>query len=280
MSRPLAPGNEAALSLSPELAAALERVASSSVLLVALDFDGTLAPLVDRPEDARALPDARAAVGALVQLPRTPVALISGRAMESLLHVADPPDAVFLSGSHGVETRLGGPVEVTLIEQEKRDLATIRAILEGVVARHPGTRLEVKPAGFALHDRGVPTDIAAAAQADAHSRIVSALPSVTERHGSHVLEFSVRSTTKGDAVRMLRAHARATAVVFVGDDVTDEDAFRELGQGDLAVKCGPGETVAPHRVADPPQVAALLARLAAIRARNMPKTESAPVQPR
>jgi len=54
-------------------------------------------------------------------------------------------------------------------------------------------------------------------------------------------------------------------VLYAGDDVTDEDAFASLGPGDLGLKSGPGETVAPYRVADPAAVAAALDELARLR---------------
>ncbi|MCW4384958.1 trehalose-phosphatase [Salinibacterium sp. SYSU T00001] len=252
--------------ISSGLASAIRQLARSERLLVALDFDGTLAPLVDRPEDARALPEARDAVERLAALPETRVAFISGRAMASLLEVAAPPASALLSGSHGVETRLDAEPGVELTEQERAGVLRLREILEGVAAEHPGTWVEVKPAGFALHSRGVAADVAASANASAHERVVAELPDTTERHGSNVLEFSVRSTTKGDAVRMLREFSRATAVLFAGDDVTDEDGFRALGDGDLSLKCGGGDTSAEFRVEDPSGVARVLALLAEERA--------------
>ena len=66
------------------LASAVARVAGRDHLLVASDFDGTLAPLVDDPARARALPAAEAALVSLATLPRTAVALLSGRSLASL----------------------------------------------------------------------------------------------------------------------------------------------------------------------------------------------------
>jgi len=84
---------------------ALARVAASDRLLVALDFDGTLAPLEDEPMSARALPDAAAAVAALAGLPDTPVAYVSGRSLHDLREIAEHSDdsPVYLAGSHGAE---------------------------------------------------------------------------------------------------------------------------------------------------------------------------------
>jgi len=72
-------------------------------VLIALDFDGTLAPLVDDPEDSRMMSASRDALEALTPLPGVVVALVSGRAIDSLLRVADPLKEWFLVGSHGIE---------------------------------------------------------------------------------------------------------------------------------------------------------------------------------
>ena len=73
-----------------------------------------------------------------------------------------------------------------------------------------------------------------------------------------MLEFAVITTDKGEAVDILRDQTDATAVVFFGDDVTDEKAFRRMRDGDVGVKVGPGDTLAGFRVESPDDVAAAL----------------------
>ena len=68
-----------------------------------------------------------------------------------------------------------------------------------------------------------------------------------------------------DLLARLREAVGATAVLFAGDDVTDEDALRSLGEGDLGIRVGPGETAASHRVADPAAIGRLLGELADLR---------------
>ena len=85
--------------------------------------------------------------------------------------------------------------------------------------------------------------------------------------GKAVLEFAVISTDKGEAVDILRDQHDASAVVFFGDDVTDEKAFRRLRDGDVGVKVGPGDTLAGYRIATPDDVAAALAYLLEARLR-------------
>jgi trehalose 6-phosphate phosphatase len=86
--------------------------------------------------------------------------------------------------------------------------------------------------------------------------------------GKAVLEFAVISTDKGEAIDILRTEHDASAVVFFGDDVTDEKAFRRLTDADVGVKVGPGDTAATHRVSSPEDVAAALQFLLSARARG------------
>lgn len=247
-----------------ELADKLAELSRTDTLLVALDFDGTLAPLVDNPADARALPAAKQAILALLDVPKTRVALISGRAMASLIEVSEAPDGVLLSGSHGIEVRLDSGPLLTLTDEEADRVSLLGEGLHTVADRHDGVWVETKPAGFALHTRLATDDAASAAVADARAA-VSGIDDLTVRSGNNVLEFSVRSTNKGDAVERLREHAGATAVFFAGDDVTDEDAFAALGPHDLGLKCGSGQTAASFSVPGLPDVAEVLHELARLR---------------
>ena len=95
------------MSLPPELLDALDAAAASPRLLVTSDFDGTLAPIVDNPADARPLPAAAAALIELAALPATSAALISGRALQTLRALSSMPEAVHLVGSHGAEFEAG-----------------------------------------------------------------------------------------------------------------------------------------------------------------------------
>ncbi|HXD62620.1 MAG TPA: trehalose-phosphatase [Lacisediminihabitans sp.] len=255
-----------AQALDPSLRRALAELAQTEPLLVALDFDGTLAPEVDDPEQARALPEARAAVLRLLDLPQTRVALVSGRALASLEQVSGLPDTALLVGSHGIELRLDSPeVRLALDPAELARRGELGTLLDEVAASADRVWLESKPAGFALHTRLATDDDGRRAHLVALQRTEAELPGLTVRRGKNVLEFSVRSTTKGEAIEHLRRYTGASAVLYAGDDVTDEDAFAALGPGDLGLKSGPGETVAPYRVADPAAVAAALDELARLR---------------
>lgn len=249
--------------LDPHLAAALESLAATDRLLVALDFDGTLAPEVDDPAAARATPEARAAVERLIALPGTRVALVSGRSLGDLEQVARFGDEVLLVGSHGIELRLDEPDDVLALDAEERaQLEVLEQVLGQVADTLDDVRLEQKPAGFALHTRVAGERQSRVAHLVALGELKAEAPDATVRLGKNVIEFSVRTTTKGEAVEHLRRYVRATAVLYAGDDVTDEDAFAALGDGDLGLKSGTGDTAAAFRVPGPAEVAQALATLA------------------
>jgi trehalose 6-phosphate synthase/phosphatase len=248
------------------LQAAIVTLAGVERLLVALDFDGTLAPLVDRPEDARATERARAAIERLASDEETRVAIVSGRALQSLTEVANPSAGTLLSGSHGVELQLdAGGVQLDLRDNELAKLERLGQIVEQVAATTPGAWIEHKPAGLALHTRRLSTTDGAALQQDAREHVETELVGITVRTGKAVLEFAVRESDKGESLNRLRQHVGATAVLYIGDDVTDEDAFATLDSDDVGVKVGQGKSLAAHRVRSPDDVAELLERLAEAR---------------
>ena len=249
------------LSLSPDLLVALHAIASTDHLLVAMDFDGTMAPLVDHAGDARSLPRSAAAFAALTELPRTTTALISGRALDSLRAVAFPPEKTLLIGSHGAEVWMGpGSSKLELDDARRELLADVRRELEGIVEAAPGTLLEDKPAGVVLHTRLATDDVAEDAVAAARA-VLQDRPGVFLKSGNRVLETSVIHASKGEGIAFLRQATGATATIFAGDDTTDEDALARLLPGDLGVKVGLDFTQAQFRVEAPVHVSELLEAL-------------------
>ncbi|MBT2503138.1 trehalose-phosphatase [Curtobacterium sp. ISL-83] len=245
---------------------ALETLAAAPRLLVALDFDGTLAPFADDPATVGALPGSWAAVLTLQRATDTEVVLVSGRPLDSLARVSHAPDEMALVGSHGVEWRVDGHDEAALTDDERERVARVGTALDEVGARFPGVVIEHKPAGHGVHTRRVSAEVAAEADAAASRAAHEADPDVLERGGKDILEFAVRHVTKGDAIDRLRDLRGAAAVFFAGDDVTDEDAFRVLRDGDVGVKVGEGDTAAGYRVADPAALTDVLKQLARLRA--------------
>ena len=236
-----------------DLAAALAGPAARRPLLVASDYDGVLAPLVGDPSAAVPTPGIGEALARVAAADGVTVALVSGRGVEDLRRVSAFEGPYRFVGSHGAE--YDGPLTGELAGR-RDDLARRLAPL---VAAVPGARLEVKPASVAVHVREVADPAAATALLAAAD--AAADPSLTKKPGKAVLELAVTDADKGTAVARLRDELGAAAVVYLGDDLTDEDVFRVLGPGDVGVKVGEGETVAPYRVAGTAEVVGVLHRL-------------------
>jgi len=222
-------------------------------VLMALDFDGTLAPLVDDPEDSRMTSHSRDALGALTFLPGVIVALVSGRAIDSLLRVADPLREWFLVGSHGIE--VVPPHAKDSYVAENLVPPGLRQSFQRVVDDHPGTRLEVKAFGLALHTRGLGDVVSQAASGAAMAACQRWSEDLLVRRGHGIVECSVQTATKRDGLEAIMVQSGASSTLFAGDDLTDEDGFAALGPRDVAIRVGGGVTIARHRLANPEEVA-------------------------
>lgn len=253
-----------------EARSAIAGVVASDRLLVALDFDGTLSPLEDEPMDARMLPAAREALDALEAAPATVVALVSGRSLSDLRIIAEHLDdsPLLLAGSHGAEFWIPGEGVVSHDEapgdEQLRDV--LRAHAEQATAHLDGVWIEPKRFGFGVHTRkAAPADAAEA------NRVVDDLVAVEAPHwrrrtGHNIVEYAFRHEGKDSAIAELRTRTDASAVLFAGDDVTDEDALESLGENDLGVHVGDRPTAAALCVPDIAALAALLSVIAGERA--------------
>jgi len=256
---------------------AVAELARTERLLVALDFDGTLAPLGDDPMAVRALPETAAAVARLADLPDTVVAFVSGRQLTDLRLIGAHSDdsSVWLAGSHGAEfwrpaaVAAGFEPEDVVMADVVQEAAAADALVadaERLVDDIEGAWIERKAYGFALHTRlSAPAD-ASRAGSLVDGLVADRAPDWRRRTGKNVIEYAWRHEGKDSAIARLRAETGATAVLFAGDDMTDEDALRSLEPQDLGVRVGDGETAARVRVADPLELAELLTALAVARA--------------
>ncbi|MEH6781822.1 MAG: trehalose-phosphatase [Rhodoglobus sp.] len=250
-------------SSASDLREAIDELVAVPTLLIALDFDGTLAPEVDDPDDARSLPQAHAQLLRILEIPDTRLALISGRAIENLEYVSQLPRSVLFGGSHGLEFRFDeGAAEAPLDEDEAAALKTLNTITHEVADTAEGAWVELKPAGQAIHTRLCSAEDGERVQREALARVAQELPTVTVRKGKNNVEFAIHDATKADAIHRLRDYVGADAVFFAGDDVTDEDAIAVLGSHDLGVRVGEAPSVARLRVPGTADIAELLVLLA------------------
>ncbi|TDQ04653.1 trehalose-phosphatase [Labedaea rhizosphaerae] len=242
--------------LPADLRRAIVQLARTPRLLVACDYDGTLAPIVEDPDHARPLPESVGALRSLAGLHETTTAVISGRALRDLATLSRLPSEVHLVGSHGSEFDIGF---VHALDSAARDLhRRLEAELDGLTDGKPGVQLEVKPASIAVHVRRAEPDVAQQVL-DAVREGPCTWDGVQVTEGKAVVELAVVQTDKGRALDTLRHQVGATAAVFLGDDVTDEKAFARLSGPDVGIHVGEGQTLAGYRIENTDQVATVLA---------------------
>jgi trehalose-phosphatase len=258
--------------LPAELRRAIVQIARTPRLLVACDYDGTLAPIVENPDEARPMTESVGALRSLAGLHETTTAVISGRALRDLATLSRLPAEVHLVGSHGSEFDIG--FVHALDDQAKALHRRLETELEQITDGTAGVQLEIKPASIAVHTRRAEADVAERVNEQVRQGPCT-WDGVQVTEGKAVIELAVVQTDKGRALDVLRHQVGATAAVFVGDDVTDEKAFARLSGPDLGVKVGDGDTLAGFRINDPVQVGMVLAFLLEER-RNWLYGEQAP----
>jgi alpha,alpha-trehalose-phosphate synthase [UDP-forming]/trehalose-phosphatase len=245
------------------------RIGQAQRVAAIFDFDGTLTPLVDRPEDAVLPPRVRSLLARIAAHPRALVAVISGRSLADL-EARVALDGICYAGHHGLQTSdpaWGPPSEAAACTL----LAGCCAALTRRLAAIAGAVVEDKGMTATVHYRHVPPAMVPEVERIVLEEVSRLSPGqVLVRRGVMALELLPDlQWDKGRAVRALLAHALGpdwparAVIVYAGDDHTDEDAFAALADDGITVKVGPGPTAAHYRVRGPQEIPRLLGLLAA-----------------
>lgn len=249
----------------PALAAALDGAAG---VFVGVDFDGTLSPIAANPDEPEIAADCRAALAALVAAPGVTVGVVSGRRLEDLAGRVDV-DGVVYAGNHGLELEYRGETETHPAAATLRPhLREVRRTLEDRLADVPGCEVEDKELTLTVHYRRVPPAAVEDVREAVRSVVPSDDPDLVVVEGKAI--FEVRPAIdwdKGSAVLYLVEHLNGgERVLYVGDDVTDEDAFAVLDDDDdVGVHVGPGwGSAADYRLESQGDVAAFLSWVAEV----------------
>ncbi|RQG91698.1 trehalose-phosphatase [Natrarchaeobius halalkaliphilus] len=242
-------------------------LAGGSGLLVCLDFDGTLAPIVDDPEEATPLRENEAAVDRLSSHPAVSTAIVSGRGLPDVRDRVGGLDAY--AGNHGLEFVRNGSVAVHPVARKRAVLVDqVCSALETVLEPVPSSRIENKRLTGTVHTRTVPAPL--------RPLVRRLTKSIVDRIGGDQLEVSSGRRVleigpsipwgKGNAVELLSAELpRDTVAVYVGDDVTDESAFNTVEPNGVGVRVGGDRpSAASYRVTSPADVAAFLTWLESV----------------
>lgn len=202
-----------------------------------LDYDGTLAPFRLERDEAVPYPGVREALDALIEAGHTRTAVISGRATQDLLPLLGLRHTPEIWGTHGWE-RLGADGRYRVASLPPAALEALEALVARLGKAGLEGRWERKPASVALHWRGLPE----AAAGEMREEMVSFWEGLADRSRLALkpfdggIELSVVGRDKGFAVRTILEELGSDAVVaYLGDDLTDEDAFAALGESGLSV---------------------------------------------
>ena len=234
--------------------------------LLLLDFDGTLSEIAPRPEDAVLRPGNDAFLDALARHPKCTVGVISGRALDDVSHRVGVPGLVY-AGNHGLEIAgLGLQYLHPGVEAVLPAIAQASAETQTALADVPGAFVENKTLTLTVHYRLTPEEYhhaAASAFHDATRRLVAAgLCRVTTAKSALELRPAV-DWDKGCALTLIRSRLAPRAYpIYIGDDATDEDAFRAaqaIGGVGIFVGAADAETCARWRLDTPAAVTEALA---------------------
>jgi len=237
------------------------RVKTAPHRLLALDYDGTLAPFRVERMEARPLPGVSEALAAVAATPGTSLLVVSGRPADEVARLLGDGCCAII-GAHGFERREAGgrlrrhapaASQVEALRQAEQELARMDL----------GGRGERKVASVAFHTRGLP----AARARELEDAVAQAWTPLCAGEGLEVrpfaggVELRVRGRDKGSALLAAGREAPAGAlVIYVGDDDTDEDAFRALREEGIGIRVGRDDapTAAQGRLPDCEAVLALL----------------------
>lgn len=220
-------------------------------LLVALDFDGTLAELADTPRQAALSARTRRLLEALNRRRDTTVAILSGRALSDVKELVGLPQAYY-AGNHGLE--IEGPGWRWRHPQIKTLNRSLLKSLEEDLKEFPGAFLEHKSLGLAVHYREVAPRHIKSLAARLRGRVSPLADHFRLLPGKKALDLrSAVAWDKGHALEKIRRNLKGEwTALFVGDDRTDEEAFQTLGLAALTVRIGRVKKsaagyVIPHR---------------------------------
>ncbi len=237
----------------------LQESARAQKIELMLDYDGTLVPFAEHPDQATPDEGLIRLLGDLASLARVRVHLVSGRSRETLGRWFEGMP-MSLHAEHGFWRREPGEASWQPCIVPRLDwMDDVITLLESWVERFPGTHIEHKTSSLAWHYR--------LAQAGVGERTVRALRgearTILERHalelleGAKVIEFRIAGVHKGMAFTP-EMNTEDTLVVAIGDDRTDEDLFAALPPSGLSIRVGQGPSRATYRLANPQAVRALL----------------------
>ncbi|CAN5724319.1 bifunctional alpha,alpha-trehalose-phosphate synthase (UDP-forming)/trehalose-phosphatase [soil metagenome] len=254
--------------------------------LLLLDYDGTLVPIAQRPQDAAPTHEVHGLLRSLLGTPGTSVAVVSGRPRVDMEAWFGDIEGLWLAVEHGALLREPGSTAWTPLHGGA-DIAwkeRVRSVLEQFARSAPGSFVEEKELAIGWHYR--------LADAEFGTWLANELVTTLDQllagtelavlHGNRVVEVRYAWANKGEVASHLRSRVRRGAFILaMGDDRTDEDMFARLPRNAWTIRVGSGSTRARFRLPNSPAANGLLALLAGARLGEAARQgEAKPASPR
>lgn len=252
----------------------LTHIKSSKHVLLLFDYDGTLTPIVERPELADLHKESRQLLKALVHRPRFTIGIVSGRALNDLQNRVGIKGIIY-AGNHGLEIKGPGAEFIhPLTEETGSVIRVLSKMLSKSLSTIRGAVVEDKGSTLSVHYRMVEDEEKIEEVKNVFEQVVGlarTLGKVKTTSGKKVHE--VRPNVpwhKGKAVKfIMKKYARKGRTsgllpIYVGDDLTDEDAFKVIeGYGGISiyVSSEDSQTTARYLLNSPAEVAEFIQRL-------------------
>jgi len=236
----------------------LERLRAAKRIFLFLDYDGTLTPIVSHPHDAYLSEETKNLLLRIKKNPRTLLAIVSGRSLKDIRNRVGLK-GIYYIGNHGLE--IFGPKQGRKWFVSKKiiqPLGGIRDRLNDQFRGVEGVLMEDKGCVLAVHYRNVDPRWVPSILMRLKQEMMNSVASLCLGFGKYVFEVRPESSVnKGVAVLELLNHVEPGGAlpIYIGDDQTDEDAFRALkGKGVTIFVGSPGLSSARYYVKDPSEV--------------------------
>ncbi|MEO7997720.1 MAG: trehalose-phosphatase [Gemmatimonadaceae bacterium] len=232
------------------------------------DIDGTLASIEMSPDAVRVDGVMQYLIEVLHEKTHGAVALVSGRSLRDIDKLF-PNFTLAAAGQHGAERRHANGI-VARQPVPSAQLLAMRDALREMERRHAGLMLEDKGLSLSMHYRQVPR-LGAFVQREVRALFMQMGSGFHIQLGKCVVEIVPTGHSKGSVITEFLAEAPFSSRVpaFLGDDVTDENAFAVVNAlGGISIKVGAGPTLAPYRLSDVPAVRDWLASLSSLTVLN------------
>ncbi|MHB2264632.1 trehalose-phosphatase [Aliihoeflea sp. PC F10.4] len=230
-------------------------------LAIFLDFDGTLADIVEHPDDVHLPQDTLEALDRLARRTSGALAIVTGRPVQQIDRLVEPL-LLPVAGVHGMSRRaFDGTVHTT--QHDPSTFAEVQSRLTQLHTQLDDTMIELKPGSVAFHYRRRP-DLSETIAEHVHDALGD-LEGIDVLHGKMVVEAKTGHADKGSAIRAFMSESpfAGRVALFAGDDVTDEFGFSAVSElGGIAIKIGKGDTRADWRTEEPADFREWLAHLA------------------